>query len=173
VVERHPAYGLVAIEFVQMWLRGVYEESRHVPDRSQLERSTRQLVATGERVVPDRRREKLLAQRAGRTARVLELWQEVDVLVLPVLSTTAIVAEGAYDKSALIAFDRSSRFMSYNPLFNVTGQPAVALPAGFGADGLPLSVQLVGRPGAEDLLYSLAGEIEAARPWAQHRPRPA
>jgi amidase len=173
VVERHPSYGLAAVEFVQMWLRGIYEESRHLPDHSQLERSTRQLAATGERLISDRRREKLLAQRMTRTARVLELWQEVDVLLMPVLSTTAIAAEGAYGKSALIAFDRSSRFMSFNPLFNLTGQPAVALPAGFGADGLPLSVQLIGRPGAEDLLYSLAGEIETARPWAQHRPGPA
>jgi amidase len=35
---------------------------------------------------------------------------------------------------------------------------------------MPLSVQLVGRMGAEDLLYSLAGQIEAARPWADYKP---
>lgn len=87
------------------------------------------------------------------------------------LASTAIDAEGAYGRSALVAYDRSSRFMSFNPLFNLTGQPAIAVPAGFGADGLPLSVQLIGRLGAEDLLYSLAGEIEAARPWAHHTPR--
>jgi amidase len=153
-----------------MWLRGIYEESAHVPDHSQLEPSTRQLIAAGKRIVPDSRREKLLAGRAVRTARVLELWQEVDVLLMPVLATTAIRAEGGYGKAAPLAMDRASRFMPFNPLFNVTGQPSIALPAGFGADGLPLSVQLVGRPGAEDLLYSLAGQIEAARPWAQHRP---
>jgi amidase len=170
VVERDPAYGMAGIEFTQMWLRGIYEESSHVPDHDQLERSTSQLVATGRRLVPDRRREKLLAGRAVRTARVLELWQEVDVLLMPVLTTTAIAAEGAYGKSAPLAYDRASRFMPHCPLFNLTGQPAIAVPAGFGADGLPLSVQLVGRPGAEDLLYSLAGQIETARPWAQHRP---
>jgi amidase len=171
VVERDPAYGLVGIEFTQMWMRGIYEESRHVPDHSMLERSTRQLAAAGRRLVPERRREKLLTQRPARTARVLELWQEVDVLLMPVLASTAIAAEGAYGKSAPVAIDRASRFMPFNPLFNVTGQPSIALPAGFGADGLPLSVQLIGRPGAEDMLYSLAGQIETARPWAQHRPR--
>ncbi|MBV8955535.1 MAG: amidase [Solirubrobacterales bacterium] len=170
VVERAPSYGAAAIEFVQMWMRGIYEEARHVPDHSQLERSTRQLVAAGRRLVPERRRETLLAGRPARSARVLELWQEVDVLMMPVLASTAIAAEGAYDKSAPVAFDRSSRFMPFNPAFNLTGQPSIALPAGFGADGLPLSVQLVGRPGAEDLLYSLAGQLEAARPWAHHRP---
>jgi amidase len=171
VIERDPAYGLAGIEFTQMWMRGIYEESRHVPDHSQLERSSRQLIATGKRVVPDRRREKLLAGRATRTARVLELWQEVDVLLMPVLATTAIRAEGGYGSSAPLAINKASRFMPHCPLFNLTGQPSIALPAGFGADGLPLSVQLVGRPGAEDLLYSLAGQIEAARPWTQHRPR--
>jgi amidase len=170
VIERDPAYSLAGIEFTQMWLRGIYEESETVPDSSLLERSTRQLVAAGRRVVPDRRREKLLTVRASRTARVLELWQEVDVLLMPVLTSTAIDAEGAYGRSALVAYDRSSRFMPFNPLFNLTGQPAIALPAGFGADGLPLSVQLVARPGAEDLLYSLAGQIEGARPWEHHTP---
>jgi amidase len=170
VVERDPSYGMAGIEFTQMWLRGIYEESRHVPDHTLLERSTRQLIAAGRRLVPDRRREKLLAGRAVRTARVLELWQEVDVLLMPVLATTAIAAEGGYGKSAPLAMDKASRFMPHCPLFNVTGQPSIAVPAGFGADGLPLSVQLVGRTGAEDLLYSLAGQIEAARPWAHHRP---
>jgi amidase len=170
VTERDLAYGLAGLEFTQMWMRGIYEESRSVPDRSRLERSTRQLVGAGRRLVPARRRDRLLAGRAGRTARVLDLWNEIDVLLMPVLATTAIPAEGGYGKSAPVAFDRSSRFMSFNPLFNLTGQPAIALPAGFGADGLPLSVQLIGRPGAEDLLYSLAGQLEIARPWAHHRP---
>jgi amidase len=170
LVERDPQYGLAGIEFTQMWIRGIYEESRTVPDRALLEPSTRQLAAAGRRLVPPRRRAALLGQRARRTARVLELWDEVDVVLMPVLASTAISAEGAYGKSAPIAMDRASRFMPFNPLFNLTGQPAIALPAGFGADGLPLSVQLVGRPGAEDLLYSLAGQLEAARPWAQHRP---
>jgi amidase len=173
VIERDPVYGWGAVEFTQLWARGIYEESRHVPDPSQFERSTRQMVAAGRRLVPDRRRGKLMAAGAARTARVLELWQEVDVVLMPVLATTAIAAEGAYGKSAPVAMDRSSRFMSFNPLFNLTGQPSIALPAGFGADGLPLSVQLIGRPGAEDLLYSLAGQIETARPWAHHRPNVA
>jgi amidase len=46
----------------------------------------------------------------------------------------------------------------------------VTVPAGIADDGLPLSVQLVGRHGAEDVLYALAGQIETARPWADRRP---
>jgi amidase len=69
-----------------------------------------------------------------------------------------------------VAFNMAARFTPWTPVFNITGQPAVTLPAGLGTDGLPLSVQLVGRIGAEDTLYSLAGQIEAARPWAEQRP---
>jgi amidase len=170
VIERDPTYRLAQLDFVQNWLRGIYEESLTVPVRSQLERLTRQMAAGGRYLVPPRRREKLLSKRVAVVARILALWDEIDVLLTPGLATTAIAAEGAYGKSAPIAIDRSGRFTPFTPVFNLTGQPAVTVPAGRGGDGLPLSVQLVGRIGAEDTLYSLAGQIEAARPWAQHRP---
>jgi amidase len=69
-----------------------------------------------------------------------------------------------------VALDRAIRFTPWTPIFNLTGQPAINIPAGIGSDGLPLSVQLVGRIGEEGMLYSLAGQIEAARPWASQRP---
>jgi amidase len=171
VVERDPAYGLGGVVFLQFWVRGTSEIAREVPDPCKLERSTRQMASAGRYLVPDRRRAKLIAKRDEVSARILELWQEVDVLLTPGLATTAIAAEGGYGRSAPVAVDKASRFSPWTAAWNLTGQPAVTLPAGFGADGLPLSVQLVGRPGAEDLLYSLAGQIENARPWAQHRPR--
>jgi amidase len=124
----------------------------------------------GRSLVPERRRDRLLARRARTSERILDLWDEVDVLLTPGLARTALPAEGGYGRSAAVAFDRAGRFTPWTTPFNVTGQPACTLPAGFGADGLPLSVQLVGRPGAEDVLYSLAGQIENARPWAEYRP---
>ncbi|MBV9048991.1 MAG: amidase [Solirubrobacterales bacterium] len=171
VVERDPDYGFsAALLFTQTWLRGIYEESLQLPDRSQLERSSRQMASAGRILVPDRRRQKLIEQRHALTARILALWDEIDVLLTPGLAKTAIEARGGYGKSAIAAFDIAARFTPWTPAFNVTGQPAVTVPAGFAGDGLPLSVQLVGRPGAEDLLYSLAGQIEQARGWPQVRP---
>jgi amidase len=142
IIERDPSYGL----------------------------SSRQMAAAGRLLVPARRAEKLRAARAATTARILKLWDDVDVLLTPGLARTALAAEGGYGRGALIAFDRAARFTPWTPIFNVTGQPAVTVPASLGSDGLPLSVQLVGRPGAEDTLYSLAGQIEEAQPWAEHRP---
>jgi amidase len=170
VTERSPRYGMAALEFVQTWVRGIYEESLTVPDPSQLEEQTRQMAATGRRLVSDRRAEALRRQRGATTARILELWEDVDVLVTPGLAKTAISAEGGFGRHALVAFDTAGRFTPWTAIFNVTGQPAVTVPAGFGPDGLPLSVQLVGRLGAEETLYSLAGQIESARPWADRRP---
>ena len=61
-------------------------------------------------------------------------------------------------------------WVPFNVLWNATGQPAASVPAGFTASGLPLGVQLVGRPHAETTLLSLAAQLEAARPWADRRP---
>jgi amidase len=170
VIERDPAYGLAQLDFVQMWTRGIYEESLQVPDRAQLESLTRQMAWIGQRIVAERRKAKLLAKRERTTARILGLWEHADVLMTPGLAKTAIAAEGGYGKVAPLAIDIAGRFTPYTPMFNLTGQPAITIPAGVGSDGLPLSVQLVGRHGAEDLLYSLAGQIEAAEPWADRRP---
>lgn len=62
------------------------------------------------------------------------------------------------------------RWIAPCPPFNVTGQPAIAIPAGFTPDGLPLGVQLVGRPGDETTIITLAAQIEATTSWNQHRP---
>jgi len=62
------------------------------------------------------------------------------------------------------------RWVPFNAIWNHLGNPVAAVPAGFGADGLPLSVQLVGRPQADATLFSLSHQLEAARPWADARP---
>jgi amidase len=170
VEDRDPDYGLVQLDFLQMWLRGVYEEAATVPDPSLLEPSTRQMAAAGRRLVPPRRRRALLERRAAVTARILKLWDDFDVLLTPGTATTAIAAEGGFGRSAPVAINIAGRFTPFTATFNLTGQPAITIPAGLSIDGLPLSVQLVGRPGAEDVLYSLAGQIEQAVPWAQRRP---
>lgn len=67
-------------------------------------------------------------------------------------------------------FSRSGEFTPYTAIANVTGLPAISLPLYMGDDGLPLAVQLIGRPAREDVLLALAAQLEQALPWAARRP---
>jgi amidase len=67
-------------------------------------------------------------------------------------------------------YRRSGHFTPFTAICNVTGQPAIALPLYHGDDGLPLAVQLIGRPSQEDVLLSVAAQLEQALPWAERLP---
>ncbi|MDA8297630.1 MAG: amidase [Actinomycetota bacterium] len=67
-------------------------------------------------------------------------------------------------------FAAQKRFTPFTAPANLTGQPAISLPLCWSADGLPIGVQLVGRPAGEAALLQLAGELEAARPWRDRQP---
>ena len=54
--------------------------------------------------------------------------------------------------------------------FNLTGQPAASVPAGWSAGGLPAGLQIVGRHLADATVLKAAAAFEQARPWAQRRP---
>jgi amidase len=102
--------------------------------------------------------------------RTVAFFDSFDVLVLPVyMHETLRVGEWA-NLSPEETLEKIISWIAPCPPFNASGQPAVALPAGFDADGLPVGVQLVGRPAAEATLLALAAQIEAAKPWSHHRP---
>jgi amidase len=66
-------------------------------------------------------------------------------------------------------FARQARFTPWTPLANMTGQPAISLPLHWSAEGLPIGMQFLGRPGGEGILISLAAQLEQSRPWSDHR----
>jgi amidase len=106
---------------------------------------------------------------------VVALWNQYDVVLTPALAQRP-VRIGEIDSCSdepMEDFRRSGEFTPYTAIFNVTGQPAISLPLFHGDDGLPLAVQLAGRPAGESQLLALAAQLEAARPWAQRRPEQA
>jgi len=107
-----------------------------------------------------------LAQLQALARGVIAFFAEYDVLLTPALAERPLLI-GECDglgEDPMQDFARSGRFTPYTALFNVTGQPAISVPAGFGDDGLPTNAQLVAKPLGEDTLLQLAAQLEAARP---------
>ncbi|HEY5261811.1 MAG TPA: amidase family protein, partial [Solirubrobacteraceae bacterium] len=94
-----------------------------------------------------------------------------DALLTPALAERPLPL-GSLDPAApdpMSTFARSGLFTPFTPVFNASGQPGISLPLYQGEDGLPLGVQLVGRPAGEAALLALAAQIETAAPWAERR----
>jgi amidase len=65
---------------------------------------------------------------------------------------------------------RSAAIVPFTIPYNVSGQPAISVPAAVSPDGLPIGVQLVADWGHEDLLLQVASQLEQILPWADRRP---
>ena len=68
-------------------------------------------------------------------------------------------------------FERVSAYVTYTPIANVTGSPAMSVPLYWTPAGLPVGSHFSGRLGEEATLFALAAQLEEARPWANRRPR--
>lgn len=101
---------------------------------------------------------------------IVAFFEQVDVLLLPTyMHPTIRIGEWANLSSAK-TLEAIINWIAPCPPFNASGQPAIALPTGFAPNGLPIGVQLVGRPAAEATLISLAAQLEAVNPFYQNRP---
>ncbi|HEY4894876.1 MAG TPA: amidase [Solirubrobacteraceae bacterium] len=106
------------------------------------------------------------------TRRLVSFLLPYDALLTPALAERPLPL-GTLDTAApepMSTFTRSGYFTPFTPVVNASGQPGISVPLYEGEDGLPLGVQLVGRPAAEGPLLALAAQLEAANPWAQRRP---
>jgi aspartyl-tRNA(Asn)/glutamyl-tRNA(Gln) amidotransferase subunit A len=108
------------------------------------------------------RRQELLAA-------VGELFESIDLLLTPTTATVALAAEGRPPRE--IAGQRVGGMGSvpFTAPFNITGQPAVSIPAGT-VDGLPVGVQVVARRHEEPLVLAAGAVMERARPWPKLAP---
>lgn len=102
-----------------------------------------------------------------------DFFSRYDVLLTPTLAAT-LAPVGEYDPHALTpakeTFAHWSKWETFLPVFNTTGQPAISLPLHMTPDGLPIGMQFVGGLGQEALLLSLAASLEEALPWRDRRP---
>jgi amidase len=105
--------------------------------------------------------------------RLISFLDPYDALLTPALAERPL-SHGTLDTDApepMATFTRSGLFTPFTPVFNASGQPGISVPLYQGEDGLPLGVQLVGRPAGEAQLLALAAQLEAAQPWVDRRPQ--
>jgi amidase len=102
------------------------------------------------------------------TRRMVAFFDDVDVFLTPIVSSqpTRIGELAQHPDRALGVLDA----IQFTAQYSVSGQPAVAVPSAVDGDGLPVGVQLVGRPADDGTLLCVAAQLEEASPWADRHP---
>jgi amidase len=141
------------------------------PDQEQDLRPLTQWLRHRGRQVPAERLESALALMAHHAQSAMAASAHVDVVLTPTLAQLPAPIGGIRDDvDPASDFEAQKRFTPYTSTYNMTGQPAISLPLHWTDAGLPVGVQLVGRPLAEQTLFDLAVQLESTRPWADRHP---
>jgi amidase len=170
VAERDPDYGNDAMpNVIARYMRGGHDDVAELEHPERLERRTRAFARLGG-LVTEGLLQRTFAAEAGITARINRVFEDFDLLMTPAVAVLAPPIGALQGRGALMTLNAVAGWVPYNGVWNLTGQPAIAVPAGFSAEGLPLSVQIVAPPGQEGVLLSLAAQLEAERAWPERRP---
>jgi amidase len=171
VVEATPPWdsGELLVHFARVWQVG--PATAGIEDLSLLEPINRALAEDARATAsPEHAAAIMLLQQIAR--RVVAFWSDFDVVLTPTLAMQPVPIGWTWDETGgdpHLAFARQMLFTPFTAVVNVTGQPAMSVPLSW-SDGLPVGVQVIGRPFGEATLIRLAAQLERARPWADRRP---
>jgi Asp-tRNA(Asn)/Glu-tRNA(Gln) amidotransferase A subunit family amidase len=98
------------------------------------------------------------------------VWSLVDLLAVPVIPEPAPPLRAALEGPLEERIARQGRFSRLTRPFNGLGLPALSLPCGFSAAGLPLAFQLVGRPFDEATVLRVGHAYQRATDWHTREP---
>ena len=106
-------------------------------------------------------------------AQLAELFDDIDLLVTPMASVVPFAAAGPMptEIAGIDVHQGMSVVLSF--LASLANLPAISVPAGLSATGLPIGLQVIGPRFREDLVLAAAARFEAACPWPRHAPSPA
>jgi amidase len=155
--------------FRTVWQAGAAGIPVEGDDIDQLEPLTRWLLARG-REVGARELGEALAWLTGFERRLIDRFSPFDAVLTPSLAMTPRPL-GWYDaEDAERNFAQQVQFTPYTSMVNVSGLPAITLPVSVTREGLPMGVQLIGRPGGEHVLLALGAQLERRLNWQRRHP---
>ena len=159
----------VAAGAMARWMAGAEDDAEHLGiDRAALQPRSRTHARIGRLL---RRVGLLRPATADRfRQRMVDFFDDVDVLLSPVTTGPPLAARPWHERSFLANVTANARWAPWTAAWNLAGLPALVLPAGSQPDGVPVAVQFVGPPGAEGRLLWLAGELERLQPWRRYAP---
>jgi amidase len=168
VVVADPRFGLLGLNFLPRSLAGVEEWCAVAPDRSALDFRTSDTGRLGARLGWAVRVSKATLGHYRR--RVGRLFEQVDVVLAPTTATPPLPI-GAIDGLSGWRTDRTvMAACPYAWPWNALGWPGLNVPAGLTPEGLPVGAQLLGPAGGEELLISLAAQLESVLNWSSLSP---
>ncbi len=101
---------------------------------------------------------------------LVSIFAQIDVLIAPTYMHPTIKIGDWANLEPEKTFQRIVNWILPCPPFNVTGQPVINIPHGFDRNGIPIGVQLVGKPNSEATIIALATQLEQVQSWSQLRP---
>jgi Asp-tRNA(Asn)/Glu-tRNA(Gln) amidotransferase A subunit family amidase len=140
------------------------------PDLDPIDARLADVLRTG-RATPGARLAEATTHRAQAYAAVEALFRQHDFLVTPTLTAPPFSVGLAMPET--VAGSPAMSSLEWHPFtfpFNLTGHPAISIPAGWTDDGLPVGIQVVGRRFADRDLLAVARYVERVQPWAHRRP---
>jgi amidase len=169
VVDVKPRYGMLLPVIMPRYTAGVADDAARVDRPEALEKRTRRMAAAGRRL-HGRSLRRALEREAEIAKRINGVFDDVDLLIAPMIARPAPKADVGEKRGAFRTFNDGAPYVAYTAVWNYTGQPAAAVPAGFDGDGMPQSVQVVAKPHDERTLIALAAQLERAHAESRRPP---
>jgi len=155
--------------FRAVWQGGAASLPLDAAQLALVEPLTRWLVEQG-RALDARTLAEALSWLAGYERRTIARFAPYDAVLMPALALTPRPV-GWYDaEDGERNFAQQCQYTPFTSFVNVAGLPAIALPVHMTAEGLPMGVQLVGRPGGERTLLALGAQLERRIGWQKRHP---
>jgi amidase len=155
--------------FRTLWQSGASDIPAEGKDLELLEPLTRWLVERG-RTLSARELAEALSTLTSFERSILRQFEFFDAVVTPALALTPRPIGWYSADDPELNFAQQVQYTPFTSFANVTGLPAITLPVYQTADGIPMGVQLVGRPGGEATLFSIGAQLERRIGWQRRHP---